>query len=530
MLDLVGIGALNVDFIATRQMMQARSPDLVPELARRFEYGTERYLDATEVEKTIAQMGGAASLKVFLGGSAFNTIHAAARVGTGLKLGFVGVAGTSPDARNSFLDELKALSVDTTFVKREKTQPAGKCVSYIRDGERSLLTTPGANTRLAPYIKSKRLALLEFLANSKIVHLTSLFDEDSPPLILKLLQEAKKRNPWLRLSFDPGHEWVKARAKWLGPLLRISNYVFLNNREFIELGRLTEVASDIEVASSILANCDVSGVLIVVKRYDSILLFQKLQAKTICREISNQILLDDEIEDATGAGDVFAAGFLIGTLIPGLELSHAVDIGLQLARAKLTTAGTSGFGLFPSLFQKATKSVFLADSPILELAPQSRPQPLPKQASADSRRVFVVHGHDDGAKEAVAHYLSKLELNPIVLHEQPNRGRTIIEKFEAHADVAFAVVLFTPDDFGYPAGKSDEAKPRARQNVVLELGFFMAALGRDRVCVLYKSGVEVPSDYSGVLYHAMDDGGAWRFSLAREMQAAGLKVDLNKAL
>lgn len=172
----------------------------------------------------------------------------------------------------------------------------------------------------------------------------------------------------------------------------------------------------------------------------------------------------------------------------------------------------------------------IADSPPPAPAAQSQSRPSPKRVSADSGRVFVVHGHDDGAKETVARYLSKLDLTPVVLHEQPNRGRTIIEKFEAHADVAFAVVLFTPDDVGHPTGKPEEAKSRARQNVVLELGFFMAALGRDRVCVLYKSGVEVPSDYSGVLYHAMDDGGAWRFLLAKEMQAAGMQVDLNKAV
>lgn len=145
-----------------------------------------------------------------------------------------------------------------------------------------------------------------------------------------------------------------------------------------------------------------------------------------------------------------------------------------------------------------------------------------------SRRVFIVHGHDDGLKETVARFLTKLDLEPVILHELPNRGRTIIEKFEAHADVAFAVVLFTPDDVGYPIGKADESKPRARQNVVLELGFFMAALGRERVCVLYKSGVDVPSDYSGVLYEELNSKGAWRLRLALEINNAGIEVDLNR--
>jgi predicted nucleotide-binding protein len=149
---------------------------------------------------------------------------------------------------------------------------------------------------------------------------------------------------------------------------------------------------------------------------------------------------------------------------------------------------------------------------------------------SNSRRVFVVHGHDDGLKETVARFLTKLDLEPIILHEQPNRGRTIIEKFEAHADVAFAVVLFTPDDMGYPAGKVGESKPRARQNVVLELGFFMGALGRERVCALYTSGVDVPSDYSGVLYEELDSKGAWRLRLALEIKSAGIEVDLNRTV
>lgn len=153
-------------------------------------------------------------------------------------------------------------------------------------------------------------------------------------------------------------------------------------------------------------------------------------------------------------------------------------------------------------------------------------QPTPRAAT---RRVFVVHGHDDGLKETVARYLSKLELAPIVLHEQPNQGKTIIEKFEHHAEVDFAVVLFTPDDIGYPVGKEDEARPRARQNVVLELGFFMAALGRHRVCVLHSGNIELPSDYSGVLYLPLDTSGAWRFLLAKEMKASGMQIDLNLA-
>ncbi|MEQ1932861.1 MAG: nucleotide-binding protein [Fimbriimonadaceae bacterium] len=147
-----------------------------------------------------------------------------------------------------------------------------------------------------------------------------------------------------------------------------------------------------------------------------------------------------------------------------------------------------------------------------------------------SQRVFLVHGHDERVRETVARFLEKLELECIILHEQPNRGRTIIEKFEDYADVAFAVVLLTPDDQGgVGTSKPETYKPRARQNVILELGFFLGALGRSHVCALYTEGVEIPSDYSGVLFVPLDDGRAWRMTLLRELIAAGIPVDANRA-
>ncbi|MGB9150020.1 MAG: nucleotide-binding protein [Burkholderiales bacterium] len=148
----------------------------------------------------------------------------------------------------------------------------------------------------------------------------------------------------------------------------------------------------------------------------------------------------------------------------------------------------------------------------------------------NSRQVFVVHGHDEGKKEMVARFLSQIGLEPIILHEQPNKGHPVIEKFEAHSQVAYAVVLFTPDDFGYPADNPSLGRLRARQNVILELGFFLGALGRGKVCVLHDGDIEIPSDYKGVLFVKLDAGGAWKLSFAREMKVAGLDIDLNKVI
>jgi predicted nucleotide-binding protein len=144
-----------------------------------------------------------------------------------------------------------------------------------------------------------------------------------------------------------------------------------------------------------------------------------------------------------------------------------------------------------------------------------------------SKRVFIVHGHAKEAKEAVARLLGTLGLDPIILHEQP-MGRTVIEKFEAEGKVGFAVVLLTPDDVGNAKDQAANLNPRARQNVILELGYFVGTLGRANVCALVRGKVEVPSDFAGVVYETFDDGGAWKFVLGRELRAAGYSVDLNK--
>ena len=144
--------------------------------------------------------------------------------------------------------------------------------------------------------------------------------------------------------------------------------------------------------------------------------------------------------------------------------------------------------------------------------------------------VFVVHGSDDGTRETVARFIGKLGLKPVILREQPNSGRTIIEKFEDYSNVGFAVVLMTPDDVGKRKDQQDGLEPRARQNVILELGFFLGKLGRNRVCALYKPGVEIPSDYSGVGYVLLDEHDAWHLKLAKEIRSAGLPVDMNKMM
>jgi predicted nucleotide-binding protein len=135
-------------------------------------------------------------------------------------------------------------------------------------------------------------------------------------------------------------------------------------------------------------------------------------------------------------------------------------------------------------------------------------------------------------KQSVARVVEKLGLDPIILHEQPNQGLTIIEKFLNNSNVGFAIVLLSADDLGYSKhSSSQDLKERARQNVIFELGFFIAKLDRKRVIALVENSpnFELPSDYHGVLYVPFDGSdGKWKFELAKELRSNGYNVDINK--
>ncbi len=145
----------------------------------------------------------------------------------------------------------------------------------------------------------------------------------------------------------------------------------------------------------------------------------------------------------------------------------------------------------------------------------------------NSKKIFIVHGHNNEMKESVARTISNLKLVPIILHEQPSQGNTIIEKFENNSDVAFAIVLLSADDKGFNKNENpDTAKLRSRQNVIFELGYFIGKIGRNRVLALYEdvANFELPSDYSGVIFIKYDNAAFWKYSLVKELKAIGIQV------
>lgn len=172
----------------------------------------------------------------------------------------------------------------------------------------------------------------------------------------------------------------------------------------------------------------------------------------------------------------------------------------------------------------ATKAITVPQLPVTSVLSNSiavtrTNKPVPR----NKRKVFIVHGRDNEAKQEVARFLTGLGLEPIILHEQASSGMTIIEKIERYAnDADFALVLYTPCDLGRGALETKTpARNRARQNVVFEHGYLMAKLGRENVCALVKGEIETPNDISGVVYVQLDSYGGWKNEISKELRACG---------
>lgn len=151
-------------------------------------------------------------------------------------------------------------------------------------------------------------------------------------------------------------------------------------------------------------------------------------------------------------------------------------------------------------------------------------QEVSMKKAKEYKKVFIVHGHDEALKQEVARIVEKQGLEAIILSEQANQGKTIIEKIEENADVGAAICLFTGDDYGRAKDATSE-NLRARQNVVFEAGYFMGKLGRGNVILIASPDIEIPSDLQGVVYTNKD---MWQTDVLRELKAIGYNVDFNK--
>jgi predicted nucleotide-binding protein len=221
----------------------------------------------------------------------------------------------------------------------------------------------------------------------------------------------------------------------------------------------------------------------------------------------------------------------LNKIAPGTGLAAEwVSLGTsELVSSRGYAIGTVAWHNFNSTVQRRLLWLSKLPQRLSALLSQDKESEKVQPKPLDNLKVFLVHGHNDKVKEMAARFIEQLGLKAIILHEQPNSGRTIIEKFIDFSDVGYAVVILTADDLAKPNNdKSSALQSRARQNVIFELGYFIGKLNRERVCALYQEGVEIPSDYHGVLFVKLDNEGVWKFKLAKEMKAVGLPIDLNK--
>lgn len=189
----------------------------------------------------------------------------------------------------------------------------------------------------------------------------------------------------------------------------------------------------------------------------------------------------------------------------------------------------SGTQRFVGLLSTIKREIELFSTDIIEIQDELNDQ---NESVKKTTKVFIVHGHDDAMKLDVARTIEKLKLEAIILHEQDDEGKTVIEKFETNAiDCGFAVVLLSPDDIAYQRSTEEDKNYRARQNVILELGYFVGSIGRKNVLPLVKDDpvgkLEIPSDYAGVVYTPYDGNGGWKSILFRALKSSGFSVDAN---
>ena len=303
--DVVGVGAINLDY-------------LVDGPAPGGEWGTERSVDAATVEALLPRAHAVA-----LGGSAFNTLYAIANARTGLRLGFVGVAGRTPVAGLSVMDECDRFGIDRRFVFREGERLCGVCVSFLSEGERTLLTHAGANETIADHLMSEFDRVTGYLAGARLVHVTSFLDDRSAGMLRRLLEAVKAISPGTLISFDPGHVWSTGPTTDVDGIVALCDFLLVNRREH----RAAPHA------------------VVVEKRPDGI----RWRGPAGDGSRAQTPLGADEIVDATGAGDVFAAGLLIEVARDPGRIGAGCELGMRLARHKLRHLGSAGHTDFARL-------------------------------------------------------------------------------------------------------------------------------------------------------------------------------------
>ncbi|HEX4220747.1 MAG TPA: PfkB family carbohydrate kinase [Pseudonocardiaceae bacterium] len=499
--EIIGFGALNVDCIASASRLSQHLAEHITESTARFEWNREGPVDQQTVLAAIQNLS-TASLSYSLGGSAWLTIFALAQMRVGLRTGYVGVVGQIEAPGLSFLGQMADLGVDHRWVGRYPNQPCGLCLSYIDDTDRVMLTHPGANFQMAEYIRSNFAEIADYLASARFVHVTSFLDAETPDQVLRVLLRAKEINPALRISFDPGFDWAEHPSPAVAGILRLSDLLFVNYREFKALGLYTYGEPDTAVAGKTLDRCAPGCSVFVTKRYDVVEIFRAGdQGMTAHRFQLQRPFRETDLEDATGAGDVFAAAVLAALSSDRLQVELGAFVGLSLARHKMRFSGADGYQELPDLSKGFLQQTETRSGP-------------------DARRgaVFVVH-NENRQFAALRNFLERdcglvtYELSTVEVRE--NNLAVLMDRYLDHC--GFAVCLLGAD--APPGGHAP-----ADQNLVHQAGIFQGRYGFGKVAILAEDGCDTFSNIAGLIRLDFPRGqvDATFYDLERMLEREGL--------
>jgi sugar/nucleoside kinase (ribokinase family) len=475
--EVVGFGALNVDYIATASRLSQRMAERITESTARFEWNREGPVDEKTIANAIENLG-AASLGYSLGGSAWLTIFALAQMQVGVRLGYVGVVGRVEAPGLSFLGQMEELGIDHRWVDRRPDMLSGLCLSYIDDTDRVMLTHPGANFEMGAHIRRNFDGLAEYLAGARYVHVTSFLDDHTPAEVLRVLTAAKELNPALRLSFDPGFDWAEHPGPAVEGILALTDLLFVNYREFKAIGRYAHGEPDEAIARKALERCAPGCTVFVTKRYDFVEVFRAASTGVHIQQFQLQRpVRETEVEDATGAGDVFAAAVLASLTSRRLHIELGACLGLSLARFTMQHRKPVRGSALPDL-----SAGFLQRT---EVAAATAAQP---------RGVFIVH--DEGPHwQTVKDFLAEVcRLPAYELESSQLNGDEVAELLRRQlARCSFAVCLLS-------ARKTTPGtRAQADQNLVYQAGIFQGRYGFGRVALLVEEGCDTFSNIAGLI-------------------------------
>lgn len=337
--------------------------------------------------------------------------------------------------------------------------------------------------------------------------------------------EKNNSNPSMSLS-----HWQKEYF----PNKKYLNYEFYDVKEIYDLysidqtnGNLTYITSDF--AYAIFPKVRENPNEFVYKEHDPKYLDEYLMPKRI--DLENSMDLEQTINDLIEKAEKYRKISDEGDIMTG-EVNSSQNISLytdwflesrelfsdhfddtELAYQDFCKFDTSGNGF--TLSSKFYETYALFKILIKKIRNRKVKETIVKEKKIMKNKIFIVHGHNNELKLEVARFVeSDFEKKAIILHEQPSKGREILGKFEDEADVDLAIAIWSKDDLGKVNKDSEDLKPRARQNVIFETGYFIGKLGRDKVIVILEDGIEAPSDYSGIMYISASD---WKYKLGKEI-------------